>query len=433
MDLEGRPSQQPPAFCADEPKEALSGSSLVERENVRDKLSVLVATTIQGVEQLRSVWNQWPHGLNADIDYYLHNVRSDSTILRPHVITIWEDGIPQAMLVGHVRRQRMSAFVSFVRLRGLNATVLEIVSDGRMGRQSSGIDKLLALELLKTANSGAVDLVCFQRLSLHSELFHEVRQLPGVLRKCIPHVSNYSLLSLTPTEGKRSALSGKFRREVKRKTRILQRMFPGRAHLECYFDPGELDVGIRDAVTVAANTWQYYLGCCTLADTTQTRESLKFLAKRGWLRIYVLYVDDFPCAYLIGQLYNKRFYCQHAGYHPDVARFSVGSLLTAWALEGLAAAGVEQVDLGEGREEHHRRLGCQMRQEGTVHVYSLTWRGIWLNIFFAATTAVRAGGRRTLSGLQLDRAAKVWREFLMARARRQAPSKPSAVLGAELD
>jgi len=415
MNARGALSQVRLAFRTDKPNEKLSGSSLSDRENVRKGLSVRVATTFQGVEDLRPVWKGWPHGLDTDIDYYMHNLRSDSTILGPHVITIWEDGIAQAMLIGQVRRQRISTNVSFIHLWGPIARVLEIVSGARIGRQSSAIDKLLALELLKVTNDGDVDLVCFQRLPLHSELFYEVQQLPGLFgRKRVPHLSNYSVLSLTAPGGKHPAFGGKSRREVRRKARILQRTFPSKVRLECYSHPSELDVGIRDVMPVAAKTWQYRLGCCSLSDTAQTRDSLKFFAKRGWLRIYVLYLDNFPCAFLIGQLYHQSFYCQHAGYDPDFARFSVGSLLTAWALEELAAAGVEQVDLGEGRQEHHRRLGCQMRQEGTVHLYSRTWGGIWLNMLFAATMFVRAGAHHTLSGLRLNGVGKNWRPSLMA-------------------
>jgi hypothetical protein len=83
------------------------------------------------------------------------------------------------------------------------------------------------------------------------------------------------------------------------------------------------------------------------------------------------------------------------------------------------------VDLGEGGQEHNRRLGCQMREEGTVHVYSPTLRGLWLNMFFAATQTVRAGGRRTRSGLGLNRAVKLWQQFLLSRSKaRQSPSEP---------
>jgi CelD/BcsL family acetyltransferase involved in cellulose biosynthesis len=226
---------------------------------------------------------------------------------------------------------------------------------------------------------------------------------------------------LTAPAGKRPRVfSGKIAHEVRRKTRILQRAFPGKVRFKSFSRPSELDAGIRDARMVAATSWQNYLGC-GLSNTSQSCDDLKLFAKQGWLRIYVLYVEDIPRAYLIGQHYNHTFYCQRAGYHPDFARYSVGSLLTAWALESMAAAGVEHVDLGKGGQEHNRRLGCELRCEGTVHVYSRTWRGFSLNIFLALTQILRDCGRRVLLRLRLHWVAKRWRQLLLSRWRRQIP------------
>jgi CelD/BcsL family acetyltransferase involved in cellulose biosynthesis len=147
----------------------------------------------------------------------------------------------------------------------------------------------------------------------------------------------------------------------------------------------------------------------------RTRETFQFFVQEGWLRIYILYVKNLPCAFLAGQLYNNNFYCQYAGYHPDYTHFSVGSVLTARVFEELAAAGVQHVDLGEGGQEHNRRIGCQMVEEGTVHVYSPSLRGVWLNLFFGTTQIIRRGGRRVRSTLRLNRLGMVWRQYLVGR------------------
>ena len=136
-----------------------------------------------------------------------------------------------------------------------------------------------------------------------------------------------------------------------------------------------------DAFRIAVTAWQHDMGQ-GLTDTAGTPDTYRFFAEHCWLRIYILYIKDVPCAFLAGQLYNNSFYCQYAGYDTQYARFSVGSLLTGRAFEDLAVGGVQHVDLGEGGQEHNRRLGCQMAEEGTVHVYSPTLRAVWLNLFF---------------------------------------------------
>jgi CelD/BcsL family acetyltransferase involved in cellulose biosynthesis len=320
------------------------------------------------------------------------------------------------MLVGHIKTQLASAIVSFVKVSGPEVRVLEIMHGGLMGHTSAALDKLLASELLKIVESGAVDSLCFQRLPLRSGLLREIRRLPGLRGKLrIPHRFSYSVLPLPGPNGKTEQLfPGKTRREFRRKARILERTFPGQVSLRTFSLPEELNDGLRDAMSVAVSTWQRYLDL-GLSDTAQTREALRFFAGMGWLRIFILYIHGVPCAFLGGQLYNNTFYSQFAGYHLDYARFSVGSVLIGRVFREIAASGVRDVDLGEGGQEHNRRLGCPMLAEATVHVYAPTPRGKLLKLFFGSLHVVRRGGRRTQSSLRLDWLAKIWRQELLSR------------------
>ena len=61
-------------------------------------------------------------------------------------------------------------------------------------------------------------------------------------------------------------------------------------------------------------------------------------------------------------------------------------------------------------------------EEGTVHDYSPTSRGVWLDLFFGTTKLVRVGGRRTLSALRPHRIARIWGQYLLSRWRSRNPS-----------
>lgn len=389
-------------------------------ELATEKFSVHIATTTKAIEDLRPVWQNWTHSLDTDIDYYLHNLRTDPTIVRPYVITVCEAGIAQAMLVGLLTKRKASAVVSFVSIPGPTARILEIVNGGRVGGQSAAIDKLIALQLSMAIKCEKVDFLCFQRLPINSELLTQVHQVPKLgFKQRLGHTIYDPVLSLTARDGKRAPVfSGKILREVRRKSRNLQRAFPTKTRFKCFSDPAELDGGVRDAIATAAATWQYPLGY-GLLNTLRVREGFKFFAKQGWLRIYVLYVDDLPCAFLIGQLYKDTFYCQYAGYRSSFARFSVGSLLTAWALESLAEAGVQQVDLGDGSQEYNHRQGCETRETVRLHIYSPTVRSFLISLFFATTQIARAAVRRIASELGLNRIGKIWRDFLVTSSTRR--------------
>src|ERR1700722_271200 len=411
--VNGSPGREPLVDSAF--RDWTSEAKPAEEETAAGSYSVKLATDLDAVKALRPLWRIWSNSLETDLDFYLHQLRRDPAALAPYVITIYDEGIARAMLVGQIRKQRASTVVSFVNIPGPTMRVLEIKKGGRMGQQSQAIDEMLARELLKAARSGEVDSICLERLPLHCELFRQIQQLPGFFAKePLPPVFCYSELNLADPEKKHPQMfTGKTLREMRRKTRILEQAFPGQVSLKCFSQPSELDTGMREAMRVAVTTWQHSLGQ-GFNDKTQ-RETYQFFAEQGWLRIYVLYIKDVPCAFLAGQLYNNSFYCQYAGYRPDYGRFSVGAVLTAHAFEALAAAGVQHVDLGEGGQEHNRRMGCQMVEEGTVHVYSPSLRGVCLNLFFGTTQIVRKSGGRLRSTLRLRRLGRAWRQYLVSR------------------
>jgi Acetyltransferase (GNAT) domain len=379
---------------------------------------VQLAETAEEVEMLRPTWQKWAHSLDSDIDYFLHEIRHDPESLQPLVITVHDGQAPQAMLVGVIKSRKASSVVSFVNISGPRGRVLEIKKGGRIGRPSPAIDALLAAELFATCRSRKVDSISFERLPLESELFRQIQKLGGLLvRERVPHVFRYSTLALDAGgENPARIFLAKARREIRRKTRIVDRDFPGGLQLKCFSGIDELDAAMSDAMRIAVTTWQYDLGL-GLIDTARTRETLRFQARRNWLRIFVLYLKGMPCAFLVGQLYESTFHCQYAGFHPGYTRYSVGSLLTARAFEELASAGVRRVDLGDGGQEHHRRLGCTASEEGSVQLFSDSVRGIGLSAFFGITHAVRSGGRRTRTALRLGSLGKLWRQYRSRQSR----------------
>ena len=381
-----------------------------------DGFSVHVAYNTQHVEELRPVWKPFARSLDSDIDYFLFRLKNDPAVQRPYAISICKKGEPKAMLLGQVRQRGVSAVVSFVNVPGPRVRVLEIANGGRIGESSPAIEKLFAMQLGKALRSRELDSLCFTRLPLRSELFRQLQKVPGLLfKQRVPHVFYYSVLALNgPDEKPAGAFTGKAGREARRKMRNLEKAFPGKVELKSFSGVSELDPGMCDAMRVAVTTWQYYLGT-GLVDSAETRKMFRFFAQQGWLRIYVLYIGGVPAAYLVGQLYNGTFYCQHAGYQSKLAHLSVGAVLTARVLEELAAAGVQAVDLGEGAQEHNRRLGCKRVEEGTVHMYAPTMRGALLSTFIGTAQMIRAGGSRTRSRFGLNGMSRKWGDYLVAR------------------
>jgi CelD/BcsL family acetyltransferase involved in cellulose biosynthesis len=385
-----------------------------------------VATTWQDVEALRPVWQSWTTGLHTDLDHFAQSLKSDQSTVGPYVISVWNGATPLGILVAQIKRRKASTTVAMVRVNGPRVRMLEIVTKGRLGPASVEVDRLFATQLALALREGRAELAYFHRLPIGSSLFNSVWNLPGrLMPKRLEHVFSYSEVSLVGTEGTRPAVfSGKIMREARRKTTNLQREFNGRVSFRCFSQPAELSDGLKDVEKVNQGTWQNALGS-DFTDPMQTADSFRYFAEKGWLRIFVLYAADRPCAFLIGLLHGKNFHCQHAGYHAEFAKHSVGSVLTNLAFENLASARAERVDLGEGGQEHNRRLRSEKNDEGTVHLYAPTLRGFYLSVFFGMAQASKSLGGWVRTNLHLGWVGMKWRKFLLAR-KENTPSDKSA-------
>ena len=66
---------------------------------------IRIARTVPEVEGLREAWTGWPGHRDSDIDFYLMINQAHPEILRPHVIALYRDGKPDAILIGRLDKK----------------------------------------------------------------------------------------------------------------------------------------------------------------------------------------------------------------------------------------------------------------------------------------------------------------------------------------
>ncbi|MGB6175114.1 MAG: GNAT family N-acetyltransferase [Methylocella sp.] len=95
--------------------------------------------------------------------------------------------------------------------------------------------------------------------------------------------------------------------------------------------------------------------------TPDARRRLEFEAKRGWLRCYVLYLDDERSAFWIGTLSINFSLSAYLGFNPAHGRYSPGSHLLIKVIgemcEDSRRARVACIDFSIGDALHKARFG----------------------------------------------------------------------------
>lgn len=82
------------------------------------------------------------------------------------------------------------------------------------------------------------------------------------------------------------------------------------------------------------------------------------MADAGWLRLYMLDVDDAPVAAMFTFAADGRLLVYNSGFDPAFARISIGMVLTGRVIEDAAHSGLTLCDFLRGNEAYKYRFGA---------------------------------------------------------------------------
>jgi hypothetical protein len=341
---------------------------------------VKVARSIQDIEELRSIWEKMQWHPNTDIDHYLTVVTSLENVIRPHVILFSQKGQPKALAVGRLESKDMGITLGYKTLFKFKVPCLTILYGGLLGNWSNDISHLLVTELMNSLKRNEADIAWLNLLRADTQIYDIARKEPSFV--CRDHVMEinphwkmtlpYSLLDFL------QKMTSKHRYWLNRLPRVLEKDHPGKVVYKYYQDRAHLDQIFTDANEIARKTYQRNLDAGFMDDSIMRRR-LAVSADHGWLRTYLLYVDDKPCAFWIGTLYGKVFHLDFTGYDNTYKRYEPGTILFMKMIEDLTNNKVEEIDFGFGDAFYKQRFGDQQWSESSVYIYAPTMKGILLN------------------------------------------------------
>ena len=123
-------------------------------------------------------------------------------------------------------------------------------------------------------------------------------------------------------------------------------------------------------------------------------EFSRLALERGWLRLYVLWLNGRPAA-SYGFKYGPVFYFYQSGLDPEFEKQSVGLVTMGLAIRKAIEEGVEEYDLLHGDEPYKFLWSRQVRELTRLELYPPQMRGFicrqtmgWLRTFRKAAKHV---------------------------------------------
>ena len=170
------------------------------------------------------------------------------------------------------------------------------------------------------------------------------------------------------------------RSKLQRRYKAVLNHFGPKVQIRCFRSVADLERASREMEEIASKTKRRLVGGSGFFNTPQTREEMVAAAERGWLRIYILYLDEKPAAFWRGTVYSGRLQGDHAGYDPAWSKFSPGTFLFLSMIDRLREQNVTVIDLGFGDTQFKQYLGNARRIESRIRIYAPTLRGTLWNL-----------------------------------------------------
>jgi hypothetical protein len=264
--------------------------------------------------------------------------------------------------------------------------------------------------------SGEADVVVFEHLDMDSPLVSFARSLPSWLcsdRLIYPEIHRIRDLS-GETGFSVASLSRGERYSLRHSAAKLSEDFRSRK-IELFSAPDEVARLVHDAENVARKSYQRGIGV-GFTESAVVRSRLEFEAQNGWLRAYVLYLDDHPCAFWIGSLRNQTFLSDYLAFDPAYARYRPGWYLMVKVMEQLCgdtcdgSTVVKKFDFGIGDARYKETLSNRHRQESAVYIFAPRMRALWVNAVRSVAGAINRSAKDFMRATPLfGKLKRMWR------------------------
>lgn len=408
----------------------LNASSSLQRNP--GAMEIRVARTLAEVESLRPVWTRWGGHRDSDIDVVLMIIDSYPEALRPHVIAIYRNGEPDAILIGRLEKKRISYKIGYTTLFGPWARCLTFVYGALRGNASAENSEIFVSEVVRCLKNDEADMALLEFIPVDKPLYQKALSVPGVLsRDSHPITQLHDLMEMPDSIDKvYQRMSSERRLELRRKIKKLQAHPDGEMRIVLYREVSEVERLFCDAERIAKKTYQRGLGA-GFSDTAQVRQRLGLAAQKGWLRGYLLYIGDRPVAFWIGMLYGESFVGEYMGFDPEFRKFAPGMALMMKVLDGFCTGAngdeVKNLDFGLGHAEYKAVLSTQTWTEAAVYIFALTFKGFVLKSCQTVTRVADLCARKILTSTDYFPGLKRrWRDRLAKQKASSSPVKQSA-------
>lgn len=383
--------------------------------DTQQQYDVRIIKSLKEIEEIRYFWETHQYYPDADIDFYVAFCRANKSNVTPHIIVLMKHGIPDAMLIGRIDNADFHFRFGYKILFSTKVRQLNILYGGLIGNLTDVACNLFMEEIIDALSNGEADTAFFNHLISNTSLYNLAKRRPlfpfrdhsfkkYMHWKTILPVSFDEFYKTRPKN-----LKNNFKKYTKR----LNERYGKNRIIKTYQHMSEFNLMLNDVEIIASQTYHRGIGAGFINNQT-SRKRISLAIEQQRFRAYIMYLDQQPCAFLLGVKYGHTFFPWATGYDPSFNQFSPGTLIIMEMFKALYEEGnIQAVDFGFGDAFYKHNFCDDNWQEATVYIYASTLKGGLLNTIKSLLDIISSISEYVLNKLNLtDKIKKKWRSRL---------------------
>lgn len=342
---------------------------------------IRIIDSLAEIDTLRDKWQLLQWHLNSDIDYYKQYISSKNGTT-PYIIVVERGLNIVSIFVGRIADREVKISIGYKNIFKVKFRALTIIYGGILGNVTHEVVSIFITHLDELLKDKKVEVIYIDDVDIRSEFYKNINILKNdsLLNQKTPYNLHWRMTLPKTMDDFYKSLSYKRRKNIRRSTRNLYEKHKKNYEIKCYKSIKDIPFVMDQNESIALETYQRGLGV-GFEKTYLTKKLMEIAANKGWMKCYILYINDEAIAFDRIYMYDNTLFLQDGGFKTKFKDVDPGTNLFLKILEdSFGEQRIDYIDFGFGDAPYKRRFCDFFWHEQTIIFFGKTLKGIAVSV-----------------------------------------------------
>ncbi|MDH3267259.1 MAG: GNAT family N-acetyltransferase [Ignavibacteria bacterium] len=342
--------------------------------------SLKTFTRLDELDSIKAAWMDFavnrdePKMVENDFEYFRFQVSEGMIIGDPLVFALFDDEKPVLITSGRIETTNFSPSIAYFKLNfiRMKKKCYHIYPYGIFDNISSEVTVHNFIKsVIPVLKEKDIDYIFFNLMHRHTELSKYLLNFRNqMMRDLIPSFEDHSILQLPADfESFINSRNTNSRQKFRRLMRRVEKDSINKTVIKVFTDVNDIENFFNEAEQIAQKSQLRAINV-GFKSTPDELKQKQWLAAKGYIRGYILYVNDIPCSFLLCNNYMRTFLLEYTGIRTDYEKNQLGTYLYLKMIEDVINSRLaDTIDFTHGSDLYKKILSSGNIEDLRIRLY----------------------------------------------------------------